>query len=119
MLGLGSSLANTNCSRLMTPVLTAQRINGSTVRVRITLFSIDKLGIMLESKKRSIAKAASYRFFGSIVTATIAYFLTGKWEVALGIGLVDGVAKMGGYFLHERVWAHIKWGSPKRPDYEI
>ena len=96
-----------------------QWLNSSTVHARMTLFPIDKVGNMFESKKRSIAKAASYRFFGSMVTASIAYFLTSKWEVALGIGLVDGVAKMAGYFLHERVWAHIKWGAPKRPDYEI
>ena len=114
MLGLAAPLAKHIRSRL-----TAQRINSSTVRARITLFPIDKQGNMFESKKRSIAKAASYRFFGSMVTASIAYFLTSKWEVALGIGLVDGVAKMAGYFLHERVWAHIKWGAPKRPDYEI
>ncbi len=74
---------------------------------------------MFESKKRSIAKAASYRFFGSLITAGIAYVFSGKWEIALGIGLFDGVAKMGAYFLHERAWARIKWGSPKRPDYEI
>lgn len=98
---------------------TAQRLNRSTVRVRITLFPIDKQGNMFDSTKRSIAKAVSYRFFGSLITAGIAYFLTGKWDVALGIGLVDGVAKMGAYFLHERVWARIKWGAPKRPDYEI
>ncbi len=74
---------------------------------------------MIESKKRSIAKAASYRFFGSLVTGGIAYFFIGRWEVALGVGLVDGVAKMAGYFLHERVWAHVQWGRQKGPDYEI
>jgi len=49
----------------------------------------------------------------------IALLLIGKWDVALGVGLLDGVAKMGAYFLHERLWARVKWGLPKRPDYEI
>ena len=101
------------------PGSAASATQKNPTRGRMTLFPIDKVGNMFDSKKRSIAKAASYRFFGSMVTASIAYFLTSKWEVALGIGLVDGVAKMAGYFLHERVWAHIKWGAPKRPDYEI
>jgi adenylylsulfate kinase len=74
---------------------------------------------MIESRKRSIAKALSYRFFGSMVTMIIALLIVGKWDVALGVGLLDGVAKMAGYFLHERIWAQIKWGAPKRPDYEI
>jgi adenylylsulfate kinase len=74
---------------------------------------------MIESRKRSIAKALSYRFFGSMVTMIIALLIVGKWDVALGVGLLDGVAKMAGYFLHERIWAKIKWGVPKRPDYEI
>lgn len=73
----------------------------------------------MESSKRSIAKALSYRFFGSIVTMLIALMLVGEWDVALGVGLLDGVAKMAGYFIHERIWAQVKWGVPKRPDYEI
>ena len=73
----------------------------------------------MEARKRSIAKAASYRFFGSLITSGIAFLLTGQWDIALGVGALDGVAKMGAYFLHERVWARIPWGMPKRPDYEI
>ena len=73
----------------------------------------------MESHKRSIAKAVSYRVLGSFLTAAIALALSGQWDIALGIGLIDGVAKMGAYFLHERVWARIQWGMPRRPDYEI
>ena len=73
----------------------------------------------MEARKRSIAKAASYRFFGSLITAGIAFLLTGEWDIALGVGALDGVTKMAAYFLHERVWARIPWGMPKRPDYEI
>jgi uncharacterized membrane protein len=72
----------------------------------------------VESQKRSIAKAVSYRFFGSLITAGIAFVITGKLDLALGIGALDAVAKMSAYFLHERVWARIRWGT-KRPDYEI
>lgn len=73
----------------------------------------------MESHKRSIAKAASYRFFGSLITGFIAYALSGAWDVALGVGFFDAVAKMAAYFLHERAWARVKWGAPKPPDYQI
>ncbi len=73
----------------------------------------------MESTRRSIAKALSYRFFGSLITSAIAYFFSGRWDIALGIGLIDGVFKMAAYFVHERLWARIHWGQPKRPDYEI
>ena len=73
----------------------------------------------MESHKRSIAKAASYRFFGSLITAGIALLFTGRVDVAVGIGALDAAAKITAYFLHERIWARIRWGMPKRPDYEI
>ena len=74
---------------------------------------------MIESKKRSIAKAVSYRFLGSLVTGGIVFFFSERWDVAFGVALVDGVAKMAGYFIHERVWAHVEWGRQKPPNYEI
>ena len=73
----------------------------------------------MESHRRSIAKAVSYRIFASVLTCLIAWALTGKLAVGLQIGLLDGVTKLFGYFLHERVWARIQWGRPKAPEYEI
>lgn len=49
----------------------------------------------MESHKRSIAKAASYRFFGSLITGGIVYAFSGQWDVALGVGVFDATAKMG------------------------
>jgi uncharacterized membrane protein len=73
----------------------------------------------MESHRRSIAKAVSYRVFASVLTCLIAWALTGRFSVGLQIGLLDGVTKLFGYFLHERVWARIKWGTPRAPEYEI
>ena len=67
----------------------------------------------MERPQGSIAEAASYRLLGSLLTALIAYLLCGAWDVALGVGLLDSVSKMAAYFLHERLWARIKWGAPK------
>ncbi|MYA79469.1 MAG: DUF2061 domain-containing protein [Acidobacteriia bacterium] len=83
------------------------------------LNSYRQKGDFVESHQRSIAKAASYRLLGSLLTALIAYLLCGAWDVALGVGLFDSGAKMAAYFLHERLWARIKWGAPRPTDYQI
>ncbi|OJW81019.1 MAG: adenylyl-sulfate kinase [Bacteroidetes bacterium 46-16] len=61
-----------------------------------------------ESHKRSIMKAISYRFFGSLATMAISFVLTQKVSLALGIGGLDLVSKVILYYLHERVWHNIK-----------
>ncbi|MBK9166210.1 MAG: DUF2061 domain-containing protein [Bryobacterales bacterium] len=73
----------------------------------------------MESNVRSLLKAISYRVFGSATTAVVVYLLNGNLSVALGAGVLDAFAKMGLYFLHERLWNHISLGRPKPPEYEI
>ena len=62
------------------------------------------------SKRRSVAKALSWRIFSSLDTFVIAYIVTGK--VTIGATIVGGefVTKMILYYLHERGWARIRWG---------
>ncbi len=73
----------------------------------------------MDSHRRSIAKAISYRTMASLITCLIAWSLTGRLTLGLQIGALDAVTKLLGYFLHERLWARIKWGTPKAPEYEI
>lgn len=73
----------------------------------------------MDTHARSLAKAVSYRLLGSITTALIFYVLSGKLSLSLGAGALDMVAKIGLYFLHERVWARIQFGRSKPPEYEI
>lgn len=72
-----------------------------------------------ESSKRSIAKAISWRVIASVTTALITLAITGKMAFALQVGAADTVTKLFGYFLHERMWARIKYGLGKPPEYEI
>lgn len=62
------------------------------------------------SKKRSVVKAITYR--GIIVCLDFAaiYLLTGKVMTAAAFMIVSNIYTTVGYFLHERVWAGIKWG---------
>jgi adenylylsulfate kinase len=73
----------------------------------------------METHVRSLAKAFSYRILGSLSTGLIFYILTGKAAMSFGAGLLDMVIKIGLYFLHERMWNHIRFGRAKPPEYEI
>ena len=57
--------------------------------------------------KVSLLKTISWRIIGTIVTIIIAYFFTGKIDVALGIGSFEAIAKMVFYYLHERAWVKL------------
>lgn len=73
----------------------------------------------MDSHSRSLAKAVSYRAFGSLVTALIFLALTGNARISVGAGVLDCISKIALYFVHERIWAHIRVGRPKAPEYEI
>ncbi len=69
----------------------------------------------MESRKRAITKALSYRALGTITTASIAWAFTKRVELAVGIGLFDVVFKTGGYYLHERMWNRLSYGRGGAP----
>jgi len=64
-----------------------------------------------ESRLRSILKAITYRITGTIATALIVYIVTGAFELALAVGLVEPIAKIIIYYLHERAWQLVPKGT--------
>jgi uncharacterized membrane protein len=73
----------------------------------------------METKRRSFVKALSWRVFATVITASVAYALTGKASFALQIGLIDTCIKVFVYFAHERVWQRVPYGRIEAPDYEV
>ena len=73
----------------------------------------------METSSRSLAKAISYRFFGSLSTGALVYFFTGSAKVSVGAAILDSLIKIVLFFLHERVWQRISYGRSKAPEYEI
>jgi uncharacterized membrane protein len=75
----------------------------------------------MESHRRSIVKAISWRFIAVIVTTLTAYFFTKEAALALGIGFVDAGIKLFTYYGHERLWNRIGFGRGKElpEDYTI
>tara|TARA_A100001015_G_scaffold314994_1_gene425766 strand:+ start:754 stop:963 length:210 start_codon:yes stop_codon:yes gene_type:complete len=64
----------------------------------------------LESNKRSLLKAISWRLIASITTTVIAFYFG---LPAKAIGLVffaDLIIKFVLYYFHERIWTRIKFG---------
>jgi uncharacterized membrane protein len=73
----------------------------------------------MELRRRTLAKTLTYRTLGVVVTASVAWLLTGKVAMALGIGASDTLVKIAVYYLHERLWIRIPFGKPKPPEYNI
>lgn len=75
----------------------------------------------MESHRRSIIKAVSYRCFGTMLTASIALAYTQDLKWAAAIGASDALIKTAFFYVHERVWNRIQFGRPQIPggDYQI
>ena len=61
-------------------------------------------------RKRSFAKAFSWRTIASTDTFLISWLITGRLTWAGTITLLEILTKTLLYYLHERGWNKIKWG---------
>lgn len=59
---------------------------------------------------RTIVKAATYRFFGFLLTLLGAMLWTSDFKTALSISASDIILKTLYYVAHERIWARIDTG---------
>ncbi|TLM68121.1 MAG: DUF2061 domain-containing protein [Deltaproteobacteria bacterium] len=74
----------------------------------------------METTRRSIAKAVSYRFFGTLTTAGLVFLLLGELQLAAAVGLLDTLFKIFVYVAHERAWNRIPYGrEQQQPEYII
>ena len=64
----------------------------------------------MESHKRSIAKALSWRLLGSTATFALAWVATRQVQTAALIGMGDVLLKVGAFYVHERAWERINFG---------
>jgi uncharacterized membrane protein len=110
-------------------ISSALKIGGIEVFTKIILFyfhervwlnlNFGRTEILTEngsiSKKdkhhRSVVKGISWRFFGTVDTIIIALFVTGNFAKAFSIGFTEVFTKVGLYYLHERIWQRIKFGT--------
>ena len=74
---------------------------------------------MLETRRRSIAKAVSWRSAATLITVTVAWILTGRIDTAIELGLLDTTIKLFAFYGHERLWVRLPYGNPRPPEYRI
>ena len=60
-------------------------------------------------RRRSIAKAVSWRVVGSLDTFLLGYVITGELRYGALIASTEVLTKMVLYYFHERAWAHVRW----------
>ncbi len=65
---------------------------------------------MRESHARSIAKGVTWRIIASVTTMTVVYVVTGDLALVASVGVVDILAKIFFYYVHERTWGKVRWG---------
>ncbi len=64
-----------------------------------------------ESPRRSLAKAVSWRITGSIDTFILSLIVTGDWHIAGTISIIEVFTKIALFYVHDRVWARVRWGK--------
>lgn len=72
-----------------------------------------------DSKARTIGKTVTWRITATITTMALVLIFTGDISMALEIGLLEWIAKMLFYYLHERGWDKIKWGKTQIPSFVL
>ena len=73
----------------------------------------------METRARSIVKALTWRDKALIITAGVVWRVTGKVELAVEIGLLDTLIKLGANYSDERSWVKVRFGRVKPPEYQI
>lgn len=69
------------------------------------------------SRKRSVVKALTYRIVIICLDFLVIYLLTGKVQTAAVFMIVSNIYTTVAYFLHERLWARIRWGLEPRQEF--
>jgi uncharacterized membrane protein len=73
----------------------------------------------VETHFRTIIKALSWRIIATLVTFTVSWIVTGELTFAAEIGIADAIIKICAYYIHERTWMRVAFGTLQRPEYEI
>ncbi len=68
---------------------------------------------MIDARKRTLAKALSWRLIAIILLAAITFSLTNDLKTVTYVTLFYHILQVFVYFLYERVWNHVKWGKTK------
>lgn len=63
-----------------------------------------------ETMRRTTFKTGLWRLIASLDTFALAWFFTGSVATAASIGGLEVFTKLALYFVHERIWARLRFG---------
>lgn len=66
---------------------------------------------MQESTKRTIARTATYRVICTATIFTCSILILGRFWDSVILTVTVQVIQTFAYFLHERAWLRIRWGT--------
>ena len=72
---------------------------------------MQKMKKIRDSHKRSLVKSISWRVLATMATMSLVYIFTGRFELAISVGLIEVFLKLLLYYFHERAWLNISWGK--------
>jgi len=93
----------------------ASAIAATEIATKILLFYLHERAWRLirwapHAHLRSLIKAVSWRFFGSLDTFVLSLIFTGSAKYAVSIATAEALTKIALYYVHERAWRRVKWG---------
>ena len=68
---------------------------------------------MIDSTKRSMAKALSWKSLGFVVLSLVTYLITGSLKQTGFVAVAYHFLMLCFFMLHERVWNKLSWGKTK------
>ncbi len=65
---------------------------------------------MIESRKRSLAKAITWRIIAMTLLTAVTWLFTSDAQVTASVVIVASTIHVITYYIHERLWERVKWG---------
>lgn len=69
---------------------------------------------MKDAHKRSVVKGATWRIIGTMDTIFLSLLFTGAIGKALRIGFIEFFTKIFLYYVHERIWWRLSFGTKEK-----
>ena len=76
------------------------------------LWNLLNLGRLKESvnRSRSLLKTITWRLTASLDTFLLSFIITGRFDWATSIAILEVITKSIIYYFHERLWNKARWG---------
>jgi len=77
----------------------------------VNKLQIERGRLFMDSRRRSIIKAITWRIFALLITIIVSFAILGSWSVSIAIGILSNLLKTLFYYIHERLWERTNWGK--------